>query len=625
MTATDHTDMTGEGGDVGSPWPPGRRLTAVVGAALVAGLLAGGATGLAGVAGWAIADGNGGTEPIHSTTGELADVSGQLATSIALYAAAGPSGRDPARARLELDAARIAALLSRLPPDGSDSTTAATMRRLLAGIGAEIEDLRRLVARHDEEVRALDAIARQVRERHRLFERSLALPGDAARATLPGDDADGTRRHEARNDLDETGDELASHLYAALATGDAADLAKHRSEAGRLADRLRRTLESERVDETTVRRMDAARRLAALGVDTDNVFERREALADLAAAALAAAHGARDRADALGALARATSNGDTPGFRPVAPALVAAALASGLVTALALAASLQSTGARPPRPPTAASEGGNAPVPAGTLPPLRIVVADDEPLNRMVAAALLGRNGHSVTLAEDGAAAVESVVREPADLVIMDLRMPRLDGIGATRAIRALPDPRRAGTRIVVLTASAIPDDARDAEAAGADAVLPKPLRWDTLEPLLRRLFTNDASPPEPAHEPVAAPAGATDVDETAIRQMREMLPAERVNALIGTTEAALAAHHAALMAAWTSGNREEVSALAHRIAGVAGVYGCTALRAAAQAVEQAIDRGIEDPSDLIRTVDGKTGPALAYLRSLLPGGPERG
>lgn len=618
MSATDHTDRTAERGDDASPWQPGRRLVAVAGAALLAGLLAGGATGLAGLAGWAAANGSG-DPPAHGALKELADLSGQLATSIALYAAAGPSGRDTAGTRIEMDAARIAALLSRLPEEEPDDPAVATMGRLVAGIGAEIADLRRLVARHDEEAQALDAMAGQVRERHRSFERSLALlPEDGMQAKRFGPAAL-PQRPDMSDRLDDTGDELASHLYAALATSDPAGLAEHRMEVRRLADRLRQDLEAERVDATTVRRMDAARRLAALGVDTDNVFDRRDALAEMTASALAAARGARDRADALGTLARSGAEQQVSALRPLAPALVASALAAGLVTAFALVTALRSTGS-PPAAPAASDPRHGGDGAEAALPPLRIVVADDERLNRMVAAALLGRNGHEVTLVEDGAAAVEAVEHDPVDLVLMDLRMPRLDGLGATRAIRALPDQRRAGTRVVVLTASAIADDARDAEAAGADAVLPKPLRWDTLEPLLRRLFVAGALPPQPAG--AQASAASTEFDGTAIRQMRELLPAERVSTLIETTESALTAHHAALIAAWASGNRHEVSALAHRIAGVSGVYGCSGLRAAAQALEQAVDRGVGDPSALIREVDGKTGPALAYLRSLRAANP---
>ena len=615
MSATDHTDQTGEREDDASPWPRGRRLAAVAGAALLAGLLAGGVTGLAWMAGW-IAGNGGGSRPVDGTLKELADVSGQLATSIALYAAAGPSGRDAAGSRIDIDAARIAALLSRLPGEEPDDAAVAAMRRLLAGIGAEIEDLRRLIARHDDEAQALDAMARQVRERHRSFERTLAtLPDDGTQAKQFGRAAALPQRPDLSSRLDETGDELASHLYAALAISDPEGLAEHRTEVHRLTDRLRQDLEAERVDGTTVRRMDAARRLAALGVDTDNIFERRDALAEMSASALAAARGARDRADALGALARGGTEQRATALRPLAPALLASALAAGLVTAFALVTALRSSGSPPTGlPDNGPRHGGGA---VASLPPLRIVVADDERLNRMVAAALLGRNGHMVTLVEDGAAAVDAVGNGPVDLVLMDLRMPRLDGIDATRAIRALPDRRRAGTRIIVLTASAIPDDARDAEAAGADAVLPKPLRWDTLEPLLRRLFTDDAPPSHPTGTPVPHPPGSAGFDEAAIRQMRELLPAERVAALIETTEAALKAHHAALMAAWASGDRDELSALAHRIAGVSGVYGCSALRAAAQALEQAVDRGSDDASALIREVDGRMGPALAYLRSL--------
>nr|WP_281418447.1 response regulator [Azospirillum soli] len=237
-------------------------------------------------------------------------------------------------------------------------------------------------------------------------------------------------------------------------------------------------------------------------------------------------------------------------------------------------------------------------------------MAEDEPVSQRVAAMLLGRAGHAVTVVGDGRAALEAVRGERFDLVLMDLRMPEMDGAEAARRIRALPD--RARVRIVMLTASAIPEDRDLCHAAGADAVVEKPLRLDTLQPVLERLFAIDG--PLLQREP--AGTAPPDFNLDAIRQMREHLPAERVSALIGGTVATLRQYQAALADAWAAGDSVTVGSMAHKIAGVAGIYGCMALRAAAQELERAVETGDGDAAALRRQLDDAFTPALAMLET---------
>lgn len=614
MTDTDPTDTRAPGGDATAPSGRARRLSAVAGAALLAGAVAAGAAGLAGLAVSHLSGDDGEERSARTALDALAEAAGRLATTVAVLVRSERTEREAANARLDEDAARIATLLSRLPGDDGGTDGAAAMRRLLAGIDTELADLRRTVERRDEEQRELEAMVAEVRDRHAAFRRSL---GDVTGPPLGAQAVAG----DTRGRLEELGSGLAAQLFTALATAGTDGLDDRRAAVARLADRLYRELESLPVGTVAVKRIDAARRLAALGIDTGNVFERRLAIAELDATAVTAARNARERAEVLGVLARAGHDRLDAAAEHNALPLLAASVASGLAAALAVAAALRPAGPPPPNasaPTTEPAMAEGARPAADGPPPLHIVVAEDERLNQMVAAALLRRNGHRVTTVGDGVGAVEAVERGPVDLVLMDLRMPELDGIGALRRIRGMADPVRARTRVVVLTASAIAADADAAREAGADAVLSKPLRWDSLEPVLRRLFTEDDAPPRPVAEPAAPPAAAPEFDDGAVRQMREMLPAARVTALVGTTHAALTEHHGALMAAWAAGNRKETSALAHRIAGVAGAYGCMGLRAAAQALELAIERGDTEPGPLVRRVDAAAGPALAYLRSLL-------
>lgn len=98
----------------------------------------------------------------------------------------------------------------------------------------------------------------------------------------------------------------------------------------------------------------------------------------------------------------------------------------------------------------------------------------------MVAQTLVEMFGCTVETAEDGQQAVEAATRTRYDAVLMDIRMPNMDGVAATRAIRSLPGPER-GTPIIALTANADPDDARRYLAAGMASVVEKPIKADRL------------------------------------------------------------------------------------------------------------------------------------------------
>jgi CheY-like chemotaxis protein len=115
---------------------------------------------------------------------------------------------------------------------------------------------------------------------------------------------------------------------------------------------------------------------------------------------------------------------------------------------------------------------------------LRVLVADDVEVNRMVARALLVAEGAHVVCVEDGDEAVLALQAEPFDLVLLDNRMPRMSGIDAARAIRRLTGP--AGrTRLVALTASASDEDRAAFRLAGMQDVLLKPVRGRDLRAAL--------------------------------------------------------------------------------------------------------------------------------------------
>jgi len=109
-----------------------------------------------------------------------------------------------------------------------------------------------------------------------------------------------------------------------------------------------------------------------------------------------------------------------------------------------------------------------------------VLIADDNATNRVVAQALCEMFGCTSETVEDGQEALEAVQVRPFDLILMDIKMPRMDGVQATQAIRALPGDSR-NIPIVALTANADPDDARHYLAVGMAAVVEKPIKPERL------------------------------------------------------------------------------------------------------------------------------------------------
>jgi CheY-like chemotaxis protein len=120
---------------------------------------------------------------------------------------------------------------------------------------------------------------------------------------------------------------------------------------------------------------------------------------------------------------------------------------------------------------------------------LRILVAEDNEVNQLVINAMLTQMGHVVDVVRDGVEAVEKVRTGAYDVVLMDIQMPRLDGLAATRQIRALGGSA-SRVPIVALTANAMRDDLRACLDAGMDDHLAKPLEQRDLARVIARALT---------------------------------------------------------------------------------------------------------------------------------------
>jgi two-component system, sensor histidine kinase and response regulator len=150
---------------------------------------------------------------------------------------------------------------------------------------------------------------------------------------------------------------------------------------------------------------------------------------------------------------------------------------------------------------------------------LRILVAEDHPVNREIAQYMLRELGHEVLLAENGQDALGLLDREPVDLVLMDCQMPVLDGFAATRELRR----REQGLRrlpVVALTANAVKGDREACLAAGMDDYLSKPYTRAQLAVICERWLRNS-----PVFTPVQQPpTSVADSARTLVRRLQDQL-----------------------------------------------------------------------------------------------------
>lgn len=117
----------------------------------------------------------------------------------------------------------------------------------------------------------------------------------------------------------------------------------------------------------------------------------------------------------------------------------------------------------------------------------RVLLVEDEEMMQTMLQLMIKNKGYDVIVASNGAEAVDMWKNEDFDLIIMDLQMPLLDGIGATRAIRSMEEGGEGKVPIIALTAHAFPEDRSRCESAGMDDYLTKPIDFGQFYSLLEK------------------------------------------------------------------------------------------------------------------------------------------
>ena len=173
--------------------------------------------------------------------------------------------------------------------------------------------------------------------------------------------------------------------------------------------------------------------------------------------------------------------------------------------------------------PAAAPEIGKAIVPAAEAASapagLRILLAEDNTINRALATGILEKRGHSLAHAANGREAVVAAMQEPFDLIFMDVQMPEMDGFEATRRIRELETPLARHTPISAMTAHAMSGDRERCLAAGMDEYISKPLQKSELFALIDRVAESRC---QQANSENASPDGTVDEPSLALCSARE-------------------------------------------------------------------------------------------------------
>jgi len=281
---------------------------------------------------------------------------------------------------------------------------------------------------------------------------------------------------------------------------------------------------------------------------------------------------------------------------------------------------LMSVFAGQPRSAGPAAGGGSRLDPGlGARNPLRILLAEDNSVNQRLAVRILEQVGYRADVVGNGAEALDALDRQRYDLVLMDVQMPEMDGLEASRKIcRRWPGPER--PRIVAMTANAIRGDREICLAAGMDDYLAKPIRVDELVRALhgtRPVPPNEPAIVEPAIvEPAVDPAVevrsvGVALDGGVLSELRATTDAEFVADLMASFVEEVPAAFSDLRRALESGDTEVVRGRAHAVRSNAATFGAIGLEKLARQAEAAAG---ENQLDVVRDLIDDLGQQVDWV-----------
>jgi CheY-like chemotaxis protein/HPt (histidine-containing phosphotransfer) domain-containing protein len=247
---------------------------------------------------------------------------------------------------------------------------------------------------------------------------------------------------------------------------------------------------------------------------------------------------------------------------------------------------------------------------------LNVLLAEDTAVNQRVGVGLLERAGHRVTLVDNGQRALDAViVDDPYDVVLMDIHMPEMDGIEATRAIRALDGPK-SRVPIIALTAAVTTADMASAVAAGMDGFVSKPLDPGRLAAAIARALHQTT----PESWVRSSPSPGVVLDPAYIKELAEVVGRDSASELVANffeTAAKLVEELGAMM----DQDTERASFLAHTFSGSASSLGFLELASFGQDIETACRDGRGDEvREEVRRLPSLLAAARRQLVELAPG-----
>ncbi|HJT42759.1 MAG TPA: response regulator [Rhizomicrobium sp.] len=233
---------------------------------------------------------------------------------------------------------------------------------------------------------------------------------------------------------------------------------------------------------------------------------------------------------------------------------------------------------------------------------LRILLAEDNKVNQMYATLLLSKAGHHVTAVENGLLAVEAVKSGQFDLVLMDIQMPKMDGVEATGRIRALPAPQNS-IPIYAMTANAMMGLREEYLAAGMDDYISKPFQPAPVLAKLQKLAAKvRASLPAPEVAAMASNS-AMPIDATKLEDLRSVLPADNLRDLIMLYLHSVESHLEQIETCHAADDLAGIAKQAHILISISGNVGAVQASSLARELEQASLDGTPNKmvSDIIK------------------------